>query len=551
MRPEKRSGSSHRRVLPGVGCIALAATATLGHALLAAQTPAGGRALFEPAAGGVRFGVVDAGIDLLLDTRALMACGLVCVVALAAAILLATRPAPERGWRPWAWLQLAMAGALLSFLADGFVAAAVGWTLAAAAGAWLAGWHDARAGVVVATRGAVALSAMLLGAALLFWGLGGSWDDDGYIPDGRPRVVPVQVGAGAADSSLMMTSLAGATIFVDDARTPSLRVPFARATLAAGVHSLRVHAGDGTDDAKIAHLEVSPGEELALVPWGPTLSFHTLADELSLRGTGGAPAVRRTTEQHVGPGGFAVIAGVLLALLGAAGAMSAWSVPLAAPRVLSAVAAGGTTSAIGPFLLVRLALLFPSAEHTGIVVSSVGAAVLLGTVWHALGYVGLRRWLVFAGGAPSGLTFVALGLGGVVPAMEVMLAAGGLAALAHLLAARAGEDQDALAAARVTHDDGLLVRVPERLGELLASMERWVVGAAASAIAGVARIAAWMVATADEHLVATPGDVAASGAEAAARRIVPWIGVSLSSVAWTALAVGALAALLRAVWPEG
>jgi hypothetical protein len=173
-------------------------------------------------------------------------------------------------------------------------------------------------------------------------------------------------------------------------------------------------------------------------------------------------------------------------------------------------------------------------------------------VWHALGYVGLKRWLVFAGGAPSGLTFVALGLGGVVPAMEVMVAAGGIAAFAHLLAARGGEDLDSVeAAASLTHDEGLLVRVPERLGELLASMERWVVGAAASATAAAARIAAWMVATADEHLVATPGDVAASGAERAAGRIVPWLGVPLSSVAWTALALGALAALLRAVWPEG
>jgi len=533
----------------GVGCIGLAATATLGHALLLLRLPAGARALLEPVARGARFGDVDAGVVLLLDGRSLAACALLCLVSLGAAAVLATRPAPERGWRPWAWLQLALAGALVSVLADGFLTVAIGWTLASAAGAWLVGWHDARAGVVSGTRGAAALAALLFGSALLFWGLGGSWDDEGYTPEAHPRVVAAHVGAVVGEASLTMTSLVGAAVFLDDARTPSSHAPFVRAPIAAGAHALRVHPGDGADDAVLPHVEVGPGEEIALIPLGPTLSFHTMADELSLRDRAGAPVVRHVVEEHLAPGGFAVVAGALLSLLAAAGAMSAWSPPIAAPRVLVAVASGGTTSVLGPFLLVRLAFLFPSARHTGTVVTSVGAAILLAVVWNALGYTGLRRWLVFAAGAPAGLTCVALGLGDVVAALGVMVVSGAATASVYLLAARSGEDDEAIdEAARGSLDDALLSRVPARLGELLASMEQWVVGSVASAIGGGARIAAWTAARADQHLVAKPGDIVATRVEQAARTVEPWVGVPLSRLVWALLTLGALVVFLHAMW---
>jgi hypothetical protein len=390
---------------------------------------------------------------------------------------------------------------------------------------------------------------MLFGSALLFWGLGGSWDDDGYTPETHPRVVAAHVGTPAGEASLTMTSLAGAAVFLDDARTSSLRAPFVRAPLAAGPHALRIHPGDGADEALLPHIEVAPGEEIALIPLGPTLSFHTMSDQLALRDHVGAAVVRRVVEEHLGPGGFAVVAGALLSLLAAAGAMSAWSPPVAAPRVLVAAAAGGTTSALGPFLLVRLAFLFPSAQHTGTVVTAVGAATLLGVMWNALGYTGLRRWLVFAAGAPAGLTCVALGLEDVIAALGVMVASGLVTAVAYLVAARRGEDDAAIdEATRGSLDDALLARIPGRLGELLASMERWVVGSVASAVAGTARITAWTVARADEHLVSAPANVVASRMERAAQTVESWLGVSLSRVAWAVLALGALAVLVHAAW---
>jgi hypothetical protein len=182
----------------------------------------------------------------------------------------------------------------------------------------------------------------------------------------------------------------------------------------------------------------------------------------------------------------------------------------------------------------------------------VGAATLLGVMWNALGYTGLRRWLVFAAGAPAGLTCVALGLEDVIAALGVMVASGLATAIAYLVAARRGEDDAAIdEAMRGSLDDALLARIPARLGELLASMERWVVGSVVSAVAGTARITAWTVARADDHLVSTPANVVASGVERAAHTVESWLGVSLSRVAWALLAMGALAVLVHAAWPGG
>ncbi len=145
----------------GVGSVVLAAGATLGHVLRLARAPASadalappfGAAAWSPEAAGLRFDSVSA-----------VVCGMACAVAIAVATILGKRPPAQQSRRVWAWLQLALAGALLTFLAAGFVAALLGWTLVAAAGAWLAGWTDPRAGAVRATRGALAVVALLFGA---------------------------------------------------------------------------------------------------------------------------------------------------------------------------------------------------------------------------------------------------------------------------------------------------------------------------------------------------------------------------------------------------
>jgi hypothetical protein len=100
-------------------------------------------------------------------------------------------------------------------------------------------------------------------------------------------------------------------------------------------------------------------------------------------------------------------------------------------------------------------------------------------------------------------------------------------------------------------DDALLARVPAHLGELVASMERWVLGAVASAVGGTGRIVAWTLARADDHVVSRPADAVASRLTRAARRAEPWLGTSLAGVCWALLAAAALVALVHAAWPRG
>jgi hypothetical protein len=154
------AGPWTRRV--GFGSVVLAAGATLGHALRLVRAPAGVEALVEPL--GAAAWEPDADSGLRFDSLSATFCGLACAVAIAAATLLATRPQVPQTRRLWAWLELALGGGLLSFLSDGFVGVLLGWTAVAAAGAWLAGWTDPRSGAARATRGAVAVVALLLGA---------------------------------------------------------------------------------------------------------------------------------------------------------------------------------------------------------------------------------------------------------------------------------------------------------------------------------------------------------------------------------------------------
>jgi hypothetical protein len=547
-----------RARVAGIGSITLAATAAAGHALLFLRLPAGRRALLQSVAPRPRFGGIDAGLDLLLDGQALAVCAMACGVALAAAGLLATRPAAERGWRSWAWLQLALAAALVSLLADGFVVVAMGWSLTAVAGAWLAGRHDAGAAMLVATRSAVAQGAMLAAAALLFWGMNGTWDAEGYSPDAGPPFVAVRVGAGTGtgDAFLTMTSLPGARVFVDEALTSELRAPFARAPLPSGSHSLRVHVDEGGDDAVLGRIEARPGEEVALVPLGPTLSFHTMADVVAVqrRPTGGALGA---IEERTAPGGLPVIQSALLVLLAAAAAMAPRM--RVVPGALGGVAAA-VMSAVGPFLLARFAFLFPLAGHAQAAVTGLGAVLFLWALWQALEHAGARRWLAFAGSAPPGLSLVALGVGGVGQGVPVIVGAGVAAAATHLVVAlRTGEgggvDEGAASAVKMPAPKGveyaLLVLVPARLGDLLASMERWVVGAVADAFAGATAAAAWAVAMVDEHVVTSPADLAAVRLRRAARALEPMCGVSAARLVWGVLALAAAAALVHVIWPGG
>jgi len=545
----------------GVGSSMLAAAATLAHAWVLAGATHGERALFEPLARGARFGQLDAGLDILFDATSGTFCALACLVALAVAAFMALRPATVADWRPWAWLQLSLGGALVAFTAGGFVGVAFGWAVSGAAAAWLAGWNDASRGIVAATRSAVATTAMLLGGTLLFWGLGGSWDGDDYGPDPQPRFVAVQTGEAGSGSrdfadtpdhpatgALTFSSVPGALVFIDDARTPAGQSPFVGIPVRVGTHALRIRSGEGSSDDILGRVTFGDGGEVTIVQLGPTFSFRAISDQLALGDRPDGAPVRTALETRLGPGGAAVVPAALVAFLVAAGLMSGALPSVGVPPTLSALAHGATTAALGPYLITRLAFLFPMAQSTWIALEAVGAAILLTAGWQAPTSVGPRRWAVFVGAAPAALSCLALGAAGATVATYVMVASGAATAILYLAAARTLS----IAPERTSNvgpsiQNQLFVLAPERLGALLVRMDRWVVGAIAGTIATLTHATAWVMVTVDEHVVAGPANFLAGKLVRVEREVQPVFGVTLGRAAWVLLGLLGFAALAHAL----
>jgi hypothetical protein len=488
----------------GVGLMSLfpATAATVLSEVIAARAPAGGRALFEPLIRCVRIGQLDVGIDLWFDRLSAASCCMVCVIALGTSRFLSGLAPARQAWRAWAWLELTVAGALLASLADGFVTMAMGWTLVAVGGTWLASWTDGRTAAVTATRAAAGIAALMVAASLLFWALGGAWQDNEYVPNLRPRFAavrdekgttpPRQVRGGdtdeAAPGSLTMTSVPGATVFVDDARSAAALAPFVRTQLSAGSHVLRIHAGGLTEDAIVGPFTIALGDAIALVQIGPSLSFREIAAELMVRdGSGNEPEAGRALAQRSSPLGASVVATVLVILFLGAGAMSATSPPTDVPPTL------------------RLA-----SRFTGIVL----ALLLLARVEFLLHFVHERAAVATAALVVS-IAVVAAGVSRRRPGLHEVVFA----------------------------------KVPERLGVLVVSFDRWVIEAVAGALAGGARIAAWVAAWLDVDAIGAPADAAAARVVRVGHAAEAVIGQPLGRVAWTLLAVLATAAIAHAAWP--
>ncbi len=497
-------------------------------------------------------------LDLSFDALSATFCSLACVLALATAGVLARRPVPGTSWQPWAWIQLSLAGALLTFTADGFVGVAIGWAVSGFASAWLAGWNDSSAGIVAATRSAVAIVAMLLGATLLFWGLGGSWDGDDYAPETQPRFSAVHVASArdpndAADHSgsgaLTFTGVPGALVFIDGARTPSAQSPFVDVPVRAGAHALRIHSGEGAHDEVLGRVTFEDGGHVTIVPLGPTFAFRAIGDELGLRDRSDNAPLRSALEARVGPGSAAVVAASLVAFF-VAGAILSGAMPTpGAPPALAALAHGATMAALGPYLATRLAFLFPSAQSTWVALEAAGAAILLAAGWRAPAASGLRRWAVFVGAAPAALAYLALGAAGATVATEVFVAAGAATAVLYFVAAdRLAVGWEGAHQARESIEDQLFVLAPERLGALLVRMDRWVVDAIAGTIATLTHALAWVMVTLDERVVAAPANLLAAKIVGIERGLQPMFGVSLGRATWALLGLLSFVALTHALW---
>jgi hypothetical protein len=100
-----------------------------------------------------------------------------------------------------------------------------------------------------------------------------------------------------------------------------------------------------------------------------------------------------------------------------------------------------------------------------------------------------------------------------------------------------------------TLGDLVLVGIPEGMGELLVSMERWVVDAVVGALATFAIASAWLLARTDEHVVSMPANLLVQRVIRGRRRIEPIVGTSSARVLWALLCVAGLTALALALWP--
>lgn len=413
----------------GAGSSLLSAAALLAHEFALVRAAKGTVALVEPAVGGARFGALEFGFALALDRLSAAACTLACVVALAAAAKMVVRREDLQPWRSWAWLELSLAGGLLSFLAAGLAAEWLGWALVAGASAWLAGWTDTKSGALRATRGALAAFALLVGGALLSGAFGVS-------SDATPRL-------------------------------------------------LDAHA------ASVA----------------------------------------------------------LAALLVAAVAMSAPPTQSDVPPELTALDRGAAAGLLGPFLLLRVAPLVPSTPDAATMIAVTGAALLVFAVRRARANpAGLTRWIAVAGGAPAGLTLIALGVDGARGGTLVLLSSGFVAALL-LGVADAAPGPPLAAARRASVERALLGHAPEAGATLLMAFERWVVDAIAGSVGVVVPALAWALVRFDTHVVGAPVDVLAGRAVRLSRRVEPLVGGSLARIVWAVVGAAGLAALVHALWP--
>jgi len=90
-----------------------------------------------------------------------------------------------------------------------------------------------------------------------------------------------------------------------------------------------------------------------------------------------------------------------------------------------------------------------------------------------------------------------------------------------------------------------------RLGELVASMDRWVIAPVGAALATTLEACAWILANVDAHIVAAPGDALASRLLRLARGVEPIIGMCVGRVAWVLVTCFGLAAVAHALWASG
>lgn len=383
----------------------LAALAPTGVALLVALSQvyaltsldADARHLIAPGPTPLRVGSMELGLALAFDPLA-------AVMALALATLALAAQA-HRAWndeQPDAAIDIAATGGLLAVLADGFFGLLVGAALASSAVAYAA----ARSRVI----DRVGDAALTLGAALLFWSLGGMWGISvGYEPTYTrrnpipevaqldtlevdqdavgPAFTPVVIGAPPAavvvapksptpDLSsrgyLTIASPSGARVFLKGSMEPIGVTPILHHEVYSGRMDIEIERlgedGRALRRQRFRAVDIPAGREVALVTLGPSLTFRPIREQLLLTDNSHRPFVRDLLDPsvpgHRRLGSFDAI--TLIALLfGLAAFAPLVSAAFAGPSLLIEA----VVPLVAIYLLARVGFLFTLSPVAASIVS--------------------------------------------------------------------------------------------------------------------------------------------------------------------------------------
>jgi len=471
--PPRKVAAAWTSARVAASSLALSAVSAGVYCSVLADRAAGERFLLRHLWQIVRVGQLDVGMDLAFDPLAATLVLVVTLVATALALYTARSgelKSDEVAWRFFGWLGAVVFFLVLVLMADNLLLLLLAWE-----GAGLAGFALVRctqmqppqeAATAGAPRGMGAFltqragdGAILAGAALLFWALGGTWTShDDYQSDLEPRISAVSItpddtplnadapslhggAATVGHGFLTVAALPGALVYVDDSRTPlldfaglPLRTPFVHHEVSGGVHAFRVAPDDGfrlvdrgpksgsapyaleggvLPNYNVTRFAVGGDRDAALMIVGPTLRFREMRDQLAVVDAKGAHRLKDAlvTRGVLGGNhglGVASLA-CLLVFLGAC----AKSIPLplrtVTPVSVSSLVQASGMAIAGTYLLARLAFLFSLSQTASLVVTVVGlAAALFGGMACMVQY-DLRRLIAYSSISQLGLAFVAVG----------------------------------------------------------------------------------------------------------------------------------------------
>ena len=449
-----------------LGAIGLSLATSGYHAYLLATKGEAERLLLQHLWRMVRVGQLDASFDLAFDplsaTMALVITGIGLPIFVFSASYMETEAAYARFF---AWLNGFVAAMLLLVLADNFVLLLFGWEGVGLCSWGLIGFWWPSGGKASAGRKAflvnrVGDAGLVLGVALLYWGLGGTWQDGDYVPDLNPRFSSVEVGTSAAtgpeidpgapppapsaeeeaeqpapslppttgEGFLTLPSYSGAVVFMDDARTPLkgergeiLRAPFARFQVKGGIHSFRIHPGSGLDDFLVTHVAFGEEREIALASFGPSVTFRNVRDQLAAHDLHGhAPVREALLGKRIGGGVTVLTLACLLLFVGAIGKSAQFPLyvwlpdAMAGPTPVSALIHAATMVTAGVYLVARLSFLFVLSSPACATIAAVGAGTSLFAATMGLYQYDLKRILAYSTVSQLGLMVLAVGVGAYV-----------------------------------------------------------------------------------------------------------------------------------------